>query len=507
MRNRLLPGRLYPVALVDRLSPGTISARQWARVLTLAAGLILGLAAAYLAVSGWQPIAVVIIFALPALLLVHRHPFLTVLVWLTLMPFLLHTDTVAERYVYWGVHRLLPPLTIIMIVAGSALHIQPRRLPRLNLAELAMAGYVLVSFVSIYLLSHSPVATAILFYDRIVVAMCLYFIVRLAEPADRDLRGLIPVAVFIVLTQAAVGIAAWFAPGLVPGEWMENAGERTVGTLVNAAIYTIALLFAGLILLHAGLRSDRPGLRRLYVFCFLLAGYCTFLSFSRASWIGGLLIAAALVLVYPRFMLKLAAITIPLVLLGSAVLTSQIEWARERLTSDEAENSALSRLPIMVGAYNMFLEKPFFGWGYGNFDYYDRSFYDRLLDMAHDNKDHASHNYFLSILAEQGAIGLLLYMAPTVFWLVLTAQRWRALPANGFRGRKLVIMLWLLILFHIVVSNFINMIVVYGLGIWWISLGLIGTIISSVRQPAAVRGAQRAGTVPAWRLSERGVLR
>ena len=483
-----------------------IQARRRARYLTLLLGLGLGLTTAYMVLIGWQPLAIGIIFALPVLLLIHRYPFLTVLVWLLLMPFLLHTDSTIERYAYWGIHRTLPLLTVGLLVLSSALGIRAHPLPRLGLTEAAMGGYVVVTFASIYLQSHTPLTTAILFYDRIVVAMCLYLIVRLAEPSDRELRGLIPVGVFIVLSQSAIGITAWVAPGLLPGEWLETVGARTIGSLVNAAVYTIALLFAGLILFQEAMASAPSARRRLLIVCFLLTLYCTFLSFSRASWIGGLLVGVFLVLLYPHFMLKLTAAVIPLTLIGAVVLSSQLEWAQERLTSDEAENSALSRLPIMVGAYNMFREKPFFGWGYGNFDYYDRNFYDRLLDMAHDNKDHASHNYFLSILAEQGGIGLLLYMAPTGVWLAQTVRRWRGLPASGFKSRKMVLMLWLVILFHVVVTNFINMIVVYGLGIWWIALGMIGYFVESARRPEAVAAAWSARPTAGW-LPNRSVPR
>src|SRR5690606_38492482 len=102
--------------------------------------------------------------------------------------------------------------------------------------------------------------------------------------------------------------------------------------------------------------------RRLYVVCFLLAMYGTFISFSRASWLGGLAVGLAVVIIYPRFMIRLTAVLVPVVLLlAGVVLTNQLEWAQQRLYSAEAENSATSRVPIMVGAYNMFLEKPVTG--------------------------------------------------------------------------------------------------------------------------------------------------
>ena len=448
---------------------------------------------AWLIIAGLWYFAAILIFALPALVVIHRHPFVSVIIWLLLAPFLLHTDTATERYVYWVIHRGLPLLTLILIGLSVGLHIHRRKLPRPGPAEAAMAGYVLVSIASIVWLNNQPVATFYLFYDRVLIPMALYLIIRFAEPNEREFRWLVMAAVFIVLSQGAIGILSQFAPGLVPSQWMENAGERTVGTLINAAIYTIALMFGGLVLVHAAQQGGPAWLRRLYVFCFLLAMYGTFISFSRASWMGGLVVGLALLVIYPRFMIRLMAVLVPLVLLlAGVVLTDQLEWAQERLYSAEAENSATSRVPIMVGAYSMFLDKPVTGWGYNNFDLYDRTFYGRVLEVAGDNKDHASHNYFLTIMAEQGLPGLLLYLGPMFYWLLITVRRYSCLPADGLQGRKLLLMLWLVLLFHVIVSNFINMIVVYGLGIWWITLGLIGYLLEGARAPQPTPSAAPA---------------
>ena len=480
-RARLLPG-------ADLLVPGVV-----------AVGGLVGLVLGYLVLDGLWYIAAVMVAALPALILIHRHPFLAVLIWLLVTPFLLHTETDTLRYVYWAVHRGLPPLALGIIVLSDGLQMRRRPLARLGPAEVAMAGYVLASVTSIAFQNGNPQAMFYLFYDRIIVAMCLYMIIRLSEPTDAEMRWLLGAAAFIVLTQSAVGVLSQFAPGVLPSSWMENAGARTVGTLINPAIYTIALMFGALILIHAAQYAHSRWQRVLFALCFLLAFYCTFISFSRASWLAGAMVGALVFVAYPRFTLKLAAVVLPLGLLaGGVMLADQIAWARERIYSAEAENSANSRLPIMVGAYNMFLEKPVAGWGYGNFDLYDRSFYGALLGSTGDNRDHASHNYFLTILAEQGLLGLSLYLFPMFYWLFRSARRYRDMPKSGLRSRKLLWMLWLVILFHIIVSNFINMIVVYGLGIWWITLGLIGYLVEddglreAARRPAV---ASRPGEI------------
>jgi hypothetical protein len=44
-------------------------------------------------------------------------------------------------------------------------------------------------------------------------------------------------------------------------------------------------------------------------------------------------------------------------------------------------------------------------------------------------------------------------------------------------SRKLVGIMWLALLAHVVVNNFSNMKVVYGLGLWWLTLGLIASLV------------------------------
>ena len=119
-------------------------------------GLGLGVVTAVLVVTGNWYIAVGLILALPAMIVLHKYPFLAVLVWLTLGPFLMTTETVAERGVYWVIHRALPPATlgIIIIMLSALLRFNQRRLPRLGWAEFAMAGYAVAGPCR---LSHSAV--------------------------------------------------------------------------------------------------------------------------------------------------------------------------------------------------------------------------------------------------------------------------------------------------------------------------------------------------------------
>jgi O-antigen ligase len=228
--------------------------------------------------------------------------------------------------------------------------------------------------------------------------------------------------------------------------------------------------------MHAALSNESRNVNRLlFAGAFLLAVPAVFFSFSRASWLAAVVAFLGFTYLYPKFMTRLALITLPVVLIvAGGLLADQLEYASSRLNSDQ---TALSRLPVIVASLNMFEEKPLFGWGYGNFDLYDRQFQERVGDLVAPEKDHASHNLFLTILAEQGITGLFFYIAPVIGLLGLTIKRWRLLPTEGLWSRKLLLIFWLVIAAHIVVNNFSNMRIVFGLGIWWMTLGLIGSLL------------------------------
>jgi len=464
--------------------------------------LALGILAAYLVVNGAWHLALVALLALPAVVILHRYPWVGLIAWLLLEPFLLQTPTAAERQMYWVVHRAVPPLTVGILVVGSALQISRRRLPRLGLPELAMAGYLVTSLISIWTASDRPMAMSFLLYDRVFIPMCLYLIVRFTIQDGKSARRLLPVAVFLALSQSIIGILSWYLPHWLPAAWLTQVGSRTIGSLVNPSVYTTTLTFSSLLVLHAGLTSKSVSFRRIAILTFCLAGYSVFISFSRASWIGGIIVLVGLLFLYPRFILKTSLIvTAVIVLFGGWLLADQVQWAQARLSSVESERSALSRLPVYYASYRMFQSKPFLGWGYGNFDRFDRRYQERVAGLAIDDKDHASHNVYLTIIAEQGLIGLGLFLTPVIWLFVLSVRAFSGMPKNGFWSRKLLVILWLVIFSHIAVNNFSNMRVVYGLAMWWITLGLIASLIAAHPKPKPIQGVTPAsGTIQRTRL-------
>lgn len=446
-------------------------------------GLFLGVISGYLIVRGDWYIAVGLIAAVPVLITLFRYPLFGVFLWLGLAQFLMVTPTTEIRLIYWVIHRGIPILSLGLLLVKQIFLPEERRLPKLGWSELAMVGYLIATLGSIFFSQDDSIPVVILLYDRVLIAMCLYLLVYLSRPREKDLHILIYVVLFIAAAQSLIGILSWIAPGVLPNYWLRWVGSRTIGSLSNPSVYTAALLFAGLILFQAGLYQKKKRLKVLYIATFIVAGFCVFLSLSRASWLGGLLVGIGLTFIYPRFMLRFGLIVVVLAILaGSFLILGESTMIQDRFYSEESESSALSRLPVTIASLRMFSSKPVFGWGYGNFDRFDRQFYDNTVgSFTADNKDHASHNFFLTILAEQGLVGFLLYMAPLFILLVKSIRKYPKLSEKGFFGRNFIIILWLIMVNLIVLNNFVNLTVVYGVGLWWITLGLIASILNSNR--------------------------
>jgi len=483
------PGRGIPADLVVR-PPATLRSRtiQIALVLVTA---VASAMVAYLVAGGLTPsaswpgrgvfAAAALLIAPVAFIVVHRFPLSAIIMWLALTPLLqVNAAGSGGRMLYWALHRALPPTVLLLVVLAVMLKLNPKPVPRPGWPELLMLGYVIASYLSVAYLSTTATATTYHLYDRVVVPMCLYLIVRLYEPDEKELRKVLPAVLFLLLTQAVFGLASWAAPGALPGAWLSREGLRTTGSLVHPNVYGSTMIIAGVVALHFGLSEPRSGLRRWMLGgSFGVALAMVFMTYSRASWLAGAVVAFGLLFVYPRFMVKLsvvAAVVIGLVV-ASGTIDAQIEQAQERFLSGQSEQSALSRLPVVYASLKMFEARPVTGFGYGNFDQFDREFQGRVGNFVAPEKDHASHNLYLTILAEQGLVGFVLYLGPAVWWLLASRSSWRRMPRDGLMGRRLLVVLWLALASHVVVNNFSNMRIEFGLGLWWLILGMIAALV------------------------------
>jgi len=427
---------------------------------------------------------------IPAVVIISSYPYAGLMIWLLVDPFLQTTPNAETRIIYWMIHRALPPLLVGAVVLAYLLKVGPKRQPiRLGRADLATLLYLGFTLANIFWFQSSPLSYLYIFYDRAFVPICLYWLIRLVAPSEEDVRRLIPIACVLVLVESVAGILSWFAPQLLPPDWLGYEGARTTGSLAYPHAYTTTLIFFSFLLFQAAMHRKPGPVRFIFLCSFGLSALCVFLSFSRGSWLGGLVAAAGLLMLYPKVMARLTVVLLILMtILGSGVLSGEMAFAQERMNSQDTAND---RWVIWDAGLSMIAAKPFFGWGYGNYDVYAGEFQRRVNNYVAINP-HASHNNYIAVAAELGLPGLFLFAFPVLWWLILTLKMLPRMPKEGFWSRALLIVFWMVILDHIVVNLFSDMNrSMYGMGMWWVTLGLIATMVNTYHRPADL-------SLPAW---------
>jgi O-antigen ligase len=445
--------------------------------------------------TGRWYVALGLVLILPAVAIFRRYRLAILAIWLLVAPFVVETNDASVRKLFWLVHRGLPLAAVLVIGLGYLLGSHRRTSFRFGWPELMMGGYLVATALSIFYTSDAPLATGYLFYDRVLIPMCLYFLIRLVEPKEYELRLLVPVAAFILITQSVIGAVSWIAPHALPVAWQGLEGARTTGSLVHPNVFGTTLLFCGLLSLHGALSVPHgSGSRWGLLTLFLLALVMAFITFSRATWLAAGLVVLGLLFVYPRALSRLGRVAIPLIALAAVtgIASGALKTADDRFMSASSNESALSRLPVDVAAFRMFEAKPLIGWGYENFNRYDRQF-QAVVGGYYPTKDHAAHNLYLTLLAEQGILGLLLFLGPALWWLVLTPSAMRNMPKRGFLRPQLLAILWLAFGSFFLVNQFSNFRVTFGLGMWWVVLGLIGSLVDRYRRTGPAREGRDLG--------------
>jgi O-antigen ligase len=475
--------------------------------LPLLLALAFGGAAAVLIARGLLFFLIPLAAVVPVTILFLRYPFVAIIIWIVVFPYFVQEPAGAGRYMYWLLHRLMIPAALGIVVLSDWFRLRKVEPVRFGRAELSLTIFLLVASFGIVTLVPNPAWAFIRFYDRVFVPLSMYWLVRLLSPTERDLSRLAWAGLITIYLQVAIGLVAWFAPGILPEQWLNREGQRTVGSFGNPAVYTSTLIFLSLLFLQQGMQGTSKRVRTLALITLGVTYFCVFFSFSRGSWLGGVLVLVGLIFIYRKVMLRLVGVGVFVsAILSITLLANQLGYAFERLRD---EDTAQGRVLGATTALRMIRERPLFGWGFTTYDLYDEQYKTRVGNLA-IRQQQTSHNTYLLFIAEMGVINLLLYMFPAVWWLLLSWRVWRRMPQHGFKGWHLLAMLWLLLLDHFTVSNFMDMIQanMFGTTIWWMALGLVATLVYPHLRPADFGGPRwihqqtESGLLPPKRLSE-----
>lgn len=220
-------------------------------------------------------------------------------------------------------------------------------------------------------------------------------------------------------------------------------GYRVGSTLDNPsflASYLIFFIFWGLLLLFKKWQwSD---------FCFtILSVVALVLSRTRGAIVGLLigLIITALILLFNKENRRRGWQLLISALSGIGfILLIDHKTVERMLAASLGDTTVVSRLIIWKIAWQGFLDKPLFGWGYENFNAVFNSFYNPILLKFSISETFAdkAHNLPLEFLTTLGGIGFLLYVA--VFIIAIYAL-WRLAKDGRSSKIELAVMSGLLV--------------------------------------------------------------
>lgn len=229
------------------------------------------------------------------------------------------------------------------------------------------------------------------------------------------------------------------------GEFPEFLG-RGRGPLLNPAGcgFFQAVCFCALLLNWPGLRPiGRAGL----LAATLLMCYGIYCTLTRSSWMGGVFSLCVLLgLTLPRNwrMTILGSGAIVGCLFVASQWESIISFKRDKqLSASDTADSAKLRPLLAKVAWNMFLDRPLLGYGYGqylqeNVNYVE----DRSSDLPlSKTRPYVQHNVWLNLLVETGLAGMLLCTALLIVWGRNAWRIWRNSAAPGWARSEALLLL------------------------------------------------------------------
>ncbi|MCC6127538.1 MAG: O-antigen ligase family protein [Pirellulales bacterium] len=288
--------------------------------------------------------------------------------------------------------------------------------------------------------NYQPVAWLIIFY---LTPFAVYWIARQAKLSERAVHRLfISLAIFGVYLAATALAEHYELYGAVFPRYIvetaAKAGAEFVGRARGPFLHPIGNGMALAICLAAALvlwpRFNRPG-RLGLIFVSLLFAAALYFTLTRSVWIGGAFAAASIVgLSLPaRWRMPLLAGGL---LLAAAVSATQ--WERvmafkrdKNLDAAKTAESAALRPVLARISWKMFLDRPLFGCGYGQ---YGKEHVNYLADRSTElvlekGRAYVQHNVAFSLLTETGLLGLGLFLALCGLWGLDAWRLWRSTAA------------------------------------------------------------------------------
>jgi O-antigen ligase len=334
------------------------------------------------------------------------------LVWLAAAPFV--QSNVGHTHAGHAVRVLVysaPPLLFLLWTLAR------RRAVPASLVDILPVSYLALVVVSAAL-SPTQVSPTQLYSTVAIGVIAYYFCAYVSFEGDVFDK----VAAILLATGSIVAVLVIvqkvFGVGPAAGFQLDSAtsAERAAGTFGNPAVFGTYLGVAFTLALAVLVWDGPRRLRRLSWLTLLVAAPALFMTLTRGPMLAagsvGLLVLAA------RSRTRWLAV-LGCALAATLVVAAWGSIASSHLYTSRFSNTTNVQARIVIDRWSLDLakEKPVLGWGFGSFDRVKNAstFSAAPLDRS-DLIQYTSHNTFLTVLVETGAVGLFLLLAP---WFVV----------------------------------------------------------------------------------------
>ena len=316
------------------------------------------------------------------------------------------------------------------------------------------------------------VATVRTLYQNVAIGIIIYYVVSFWRGRGPSLVATARVLLIVAALQAVLAIIE------APTHWnlwhdtnWQRAGDyRSIATLGNPAV-TGAVIGVGIVVALAVLCWRGPfELRRLALVMLILGFPALYATKTRGPILATLVAALLVVLFSARSRLvgvgAIALVALLLVVFWPRIQTSSVYQAR--ITQKQ---NIQARLVLQEVSIKLIQQKPVLGWGYDSFDRvkYDVAVPSPQLPLSQALQS-TSHDTYLTILVEYGAVGFAIFVLPWMVILLRGLGRARRLaPDRWFVIAMLASIVLLAINAATLDYRFFSFVPMLG----WLSLGLL----------------------------------
>jgi O-antigen ligase len=335
--------------------------------------------------------------------------------------------------------NLLIPLYLV-VAAGVLAHLLPRLLGREErglgrLEWLLLASVVLYAMQALYSGDRAKAGENLAFFY--VPFALLFVLLRDVHWTRELLLRCLAIAVALAVVFAGIGFVEYARKELFLNPKVVSANQFDNYFRVNSLFFDpniygrfLALVMIAVTTFVLWRQNLREVLIAAGVLVWLLAGLVT--SFSQSS-IAALLLGLAVLAAY-RWSLRgtlYAAGTLAVLALAVALLAPASWHFGLKGSGGSASNATSGRTKLIEGGLELFAKRPLQGYGSGSF----QTEYEQHSKASVENATSASHTIPVTVAAEQGIVGLALYVALLVVaFLTLFRGAGRSPPRVAIAG-------------------------------------------------------------------------